>query len=150
MESINVCDLNSSNKENISPLSVNQATPFLANVPPAKKTFKRRVRRPLDDITHLFKNSAVSSLGEGNCSIATLAPSVSVCVSNSRKRKTFEEAEEQSSRSLRIGLIVYMRCQINIDLFFSSQHIYLGLFCIVGIKEDFHMGFDWKGLILIN
>ncbi|KAL9342466.1 hypothetical protein Peur_065791 [Populus x canadensis] len=97
MESINVCDLNSSSsssKENIPPLSVNQATPFLANVPPTKKTFKRRVRRPLDDITHLFKNSAVSSLGEGNCSIATLAPSVSVCVSNSRKRKTFEEAEE--------------------------------------------------------
>ncbi|KAL9379883.1 hypothetical protein Peur_028365 [Populus x canadensis] len=98
MESINVCGLSSSScsssKENIPPLSVNQATPILANVPPTKKTFKRRVRRPLDDITHLFKNSAVSSVGEGNDSIATLAPSVSVCVSNSRKRKTFEEAEE--------------------------------------------------------
>lgn len=143
MESINVCDLSSSsssNKENIPPLSVNQATPFLANVPPTKKTFKRRVRRPLDDITHLFKNSAVSSLGEGNDSIATLAPSVSVCVSNSRKRKTFEEAEDQSSKSLRIGLIVYMRCQINIDLFFLFIAYILGIVLFSGNKGRFSYG----------
>ncbi|KAJ6763973.1 hypothetical protein OIU79_024500 [Salix purpurea] len=99
MEAVNVCDNNSggggdNNNENIPPLSVNQTTPFLENAPPAKKTFRRRVRQPLDDITHLFENSALSSLGEGNGSIAALSPFVSVSVSNSRKRKAFEEAEE--------------------------------------------------------
>ncbi|CAK7323674.1 unnamed protein product [Dovyalis caffra] len=98
-----LCDPNN-NKENIPPFSANQTDPFLANVPPTKKTFKRRVRQPLADITHLFKNSAQSGLAEENGSTATLASSVSVCVSNSRKRKAFEEAEEFCGpRSPRIG-----------------------------------------------
>ncbi|KAF9670693.1 hypothetical protein SADUNF_Sadunf13G0095200 [Salix dunnii] len=96
MEAVNVCDDNNgdgddNNQENNPPFSVNETTPFLETVRPAKKTFRRRVRQPLDDITHRFKNSALSSLGEGNGSIAALPPLVSVSASNSRKRKAFEE-----------------------------------------------------------
>ncbi|KAE8076026.1 hypothetical protein FH972_014701 [Carpinus fangiana] len=74
------------NKENIPPpVPQKNTNPVAVNVPSFKKCSKRRTRRPLADITHLFDSDA-------------LLPSfVSVCELSSWKRKA------SSSKSLRLG-----------------------------------------------
>lgn len=91
------------NKENIPPFPANKTNPIPAPAPSFKKTFKRRLRRPLADISSLFDISAQES-------DFTLSPlsSVSVCInSNPRKRRATEDPdlreEMSSAKSLRMG-----------------------------------------------
>ncbi|KAG6661595.1 hypothetical protein I3843_03G178900 [Carya illinoinensis] len=93
------------NTENTPPLIPSKHTsPVPVNSQSLKKSSKRRTRRPLADITHLFNYSAPLSVNQER---DTLPPSIpSVCASNSRKRKAMEEVNPvqlASSRSLRLG-----------------------------------------------
>lgn len=74
------------NKENIPPFSTNKKTPLPLPAPSFKKTFKRRLRKPLADISKLFHISAQET------DFPQLPSSfVSVCsTSNSRKRRVTE------------------------------------------------------------
>ncbi|GLU10668.1 hypothetical protein SLE2022_274540 [Rubroshorea leprosula] len=87
-----------SKKENIPP---NQSNPVPVNAPCFKKKFKRRLRVPLADITHLFNDSAVQ-ISSSQQSVYVLSMSVS------RKRKAFGEIGSSQgsscdSNALRMG-----------------------------------------------
>ncbi|KAJ4729692.1 hypothetical protein OWV82_002429 [Melia azedarach] len=92
-------------KENIPPLpsiSANQTKP----VPSSKKTFKRRSRVPLADITNIFTNSVQTSSDQENINGVRLLPSsvpvpvsVSVSTSNPRKRKAAEDIDLKEGTS---------------------------------------------------
>ncbi|KAH7577017.1 hypothetical protein JRO89_XS01G0192100 [Xanthoceras sorbifolium] len=89
-------------KENIPPISENQISPVSAPAPAApsfRRKFKRRPRVPLADITNLFNHSIQVSSDQENDFIMSPPVSVSVCTSNSRKRKATEDIDlrEESS-----------------------------------------------------
>ncbi|KAL6330011.1 hypothetical protein AAG906_039926 [Vitis piasezkii] len=59
METMALCE--SRNKENIPPFSSKQTHPVLGITPSSTKTFRRRFRKPLADITNLFNSSPQSA-----------------------------------------------------------------------------------------
>ncbi|KAJ9686194.1 hypothetical protein PVL29_015204 [Vitis rotundifolia] len=65
----------SRNKENIPPFSSKQTHPFLGITPSSTKTFRRRFRKPLADITNLLNSSPQSA--SASHSGSHLPPSVS-------------------------------------------------------------------------
>ncbi|KDP31775.1 hypothetical protein JCGZ_12236 [Jatropha curcas] len=92
-----------SNKENIPPFSAKQENPVLAS---KRSEFRRkRVRRPLEDITYFYQSYIQLALAQDSDSF--LSVSVPSCASNSKKRKASEEDQENvavpKSKSLRFG-----------------------------------------------
>jgi hypothetical protein len=99
MEAVAFCDRN---KENIPPFSTKkQNDPVSANAPSSKKTNKRRLRKPLADITNLFHDSVQPCSGQ-----ETVFLLLSPAASNPRKRKATKNigsTQLASSKSLRMG-----------------------------------------------
>ncbi|RVX09292.1 hypothetical protein CK203_015453 [Vitis vinifera] len=91
METMALCE--SRNKENIPPFSSKQTHPVLGITPSSTKTFRRRFRKPLADITNLFNSSPQSASASASHSGSHLPPSVSVCALNSRKRKAVGDTD---------------------------------------------------------
>ncbi|RVW46769.1 hypothetical protein CK203_084500 [Vitis vinifera] len=89
METMALCERG--NKENIPPFSSKQTHPVLGITPSSTKTFRRRFRKPLADITNLFNSSPQSA--SASHSGSHLPPSVSVCAPNSRKRKAVGDTD---------------------------------------------------------
>ncbi|KAK1401095.1 hypothetical protein POM88_000700 [Heracleum sosnowskyi] len=109
MEGVSVCKLND-NKENIPP-----STLFLSiqcnNVPDlvscssfksvSKK--KRKLRKPLRDITHLFNNQISGPIAHFQNLDATPVVQISASAVNIRKRKADDSRHETVSKSLRMN-----------------------------------------------
>ncbi|KAK1401087.1 hypothetical protein POM88_000692 [Heracleum sosnowskyi] len=109
MEGVSVCKLND-NKENIPP-----STLFLSiqcnNVPDlvscssfksvSKK--KRKLRKPLRDITHLFNNQISAPIAHFQNLDATPVVQISASAVNFRKRKADDSRHDTVSKSLRMN-----------------------------------------------
>ncbi|EEF37263.1 conserved hypothetical protein [Ricinus communis] len=112
MEATNLCK-HTNHKENVPPFSSKQANPIIENVPfsSSKKGFRRRVRRPLEDITYFYGSCIQLALAEESESVsASFSVTVSSYASNSKKRKASDEENDRpnpnsnsNSKSLRFG-----------------------------------------------
>lgn len=106
MEGIAFCNRN--NKENIPPFSTKRTNPVPANALSSKKTNKRRLRKPLADITNLFYDSVQPSSVPESVYLLLSSSASSVSVSNPRKRRAIlktgsVQVATSNSKSLRMG-----------------------------------------------
>ena len=106
MEGIAFCNRN--NKENIPSFSTKRTSPVPANALSSKKTNKRRLRKPLADITNLFYDSVQPSSVPESVYLLLSSSASSVSVSNPRKRRAIlktgsVQVATSNSKSLRMG-----------------------------------------------
>ncbi|KAM3745359.1 hypothetical protein ACB098_06G120800 [Castanea mollissima] len=106
MEGIAFCGCN--NKENIPPFSTKRANPVPANALSSKKTNKRRLRKPLADITNLLYDSVQPSSVPESVYLLLSSSASSVSLSNPRKRRAIPKTGSvkvatSNSKSLKMG-----------------------------------------------